>query len=223
MPLLSHVEAVPESVKARRVGQVGRKHEGRRPRCTRRAPVPGRPVDDLARNHAVWGGGRCAHGIGSFDGECSEARKSPAVVKLATVRSSRSLRAVPGTRLGNQRESDRMSYAGCHPEGEDGWSSPMLSVRRSGRQMEPSEITETTGIEGLIPGMYSVSVENTVARQPFTYNQTDGDGRERVHGLCIGFLHYFAVSLCATESLYHGHAVRKYRAIRSRTAVWRLF
>lgn len=32
-------------------------------------------------------------------------------------------------------------------------------------------------------------------------------------------LHYFAVSLCATESLYHGHAVRKYRAIRSRTAV----
>lgn len=35
--------------------------------------------------------------------------------------------------------------------------------------------------------MYSVSVENTVARQPFTYNQTDGDGRERVHGLCIGF------------------------------------
>ncbi len=67
--------------------------------------------------------------------------------------------------------------------------------------------------------MYSVSVENTVARQPFTYNQTDGDGRERVHGLCIGFLYYFAVSLCATESLYHGHAVRKYRAIRSRTAV----
>ena len=59
--------------------------------------------------------------------------------------------------------------------------------------------------------MYSVSVENTVARQPFTYNQTDGDGRERVHGICIGFLHYFAVSLCATESLYHGHAVRKYR------------
>ena len=46
-------------------GQVGREHEGRGDRVEGgAAPVPGRPFDDLARDHAVWGGGRCAHGIG---------------------------------------------------------------------------------------------------------------------------------------------------------------
>ena len=46
-------------------GQVSREHEGRGDRVEGGAtPVPGRPVDDLARDHAVWGGGRCAHGIG---------------------------------------------------------------------------------------------------------------------------------------------------------------
>jgi hypothetical protein len=33
------------------------------------------------------------------------------------------------------------------------------------------------------------------------------------------FLFYFAVSLCATESLHYGHAIRKYRSFRSRTPV----
>ena len=46
-------------------GQVGREHEGRGDRVEGgAAPVPGRPFDDLARDHAAAGGGRCAHGIG---------------------------------------------------------------------------------------------------------------------------------------------------------------
>ena len=46
-------------------GQVGREHEGRGDRVEGGAtPVPSRPFDDLARDHAAAGGGRCAHGIG---------------------------------------------------------------------------------------------------------------------------------------------------------------
>ena len=46
-------------------GQVSREHEGRGDRVEGgAAPVPGRPVDDFARDDAMWGSGRCAHGIG---------------------------------------------------------------------------------------------------------------------------------------------------------------
>ena len=37
--------------------------------------------------------------------------------------------------------------------------------------------------------------------------------------VCTGLLFYSAVPLCSAESFYHGHAVRKHRAFRSRTAV----
>ena len=67
-------------------GQVGRKHEGRGDRVEGgAAPVPGRPVDDSARDHAVWGSGRCAHGIGLLrrgvlGGACASRVKLPRFV-----------------------------------------------------------------------------------------------------------------------------------------------
>ena len=67
-------------------GQVGREHEGRGDRVEGgAAPVPGRPIDDFARDDAMWGGGRCAHGIGLLrwgvlGGACASRVKLPRFV-----------------------------------------------------------------------------------------------------------------------------------------------